>query len=247
MNEQTGFELAAPVAAKARPRVALLVDGDNISHSLAGPLIMRAIRHGDLTIKRVYGNFTSLPGWSEAPGFRSVHAGIGKNAADVLLCIEAMAVMLKGQADVLVIATSDGDFGHLALNLAEQGHKVVGLGESKAPEKFRKACTVFQEVGMPAIPEKVAQEKPAPKLPEKLSAEKPAPKMSNDQLVKNFVRAENDPNGCLITSLSTYMHKAHGVKISSLPDKTWRAFLLARPQNFVCDPRGPEARVRVKT
>ena len=190
MNEQTSFELAAPVAAKARPRVALLVDGDNISHSLAGPLIMQAIRHGDLTIKRVYGNFTSVPGWSEAPGFRAVHAGTGKNAADVLLCIEAMAVMLKGQADVLVVATSDGDFSHLALTLVEQGHRVVGLGKSKAPEKFRKACTVFQEIGATALAQKMVQENPAPKPSEKSAPESPARIRSISEMVEDYIRTK---------------------------------------------------------
>lgn len=128
------------------PRVALLVDGENMSVALAGSVIMRSQKFGALTIRRVYGNAAKMPGWDAAPGFRLVHAGIGKNATDVLLAVEAMVIMLQGQADVLVIATSDGDFRHVACALRESGRVVIGMGEGKAPESFRKACNQFIQV-----------------------------------------------------------------------------------------------------
>lgn len=128
------------------PRVALLVDGENMSATLAGAAIMRSLKFGALTIRRVYGNAAKMPGWDTAPGFRLVHAGIGKNATDVLLAVEAMTVMLSGQADVLVIATSDGDFRHVACALRESGRMVIGMGEAKAPESFRKACNQFIQI-----------------------------------------------------------------------------------------------------
>lgn len=43
-------------------RVALLIDGDNLSHTHAGALIVKAARYGALTLKRVYGNMAKLPG-----------------------------------------------------------------------------------------------------------------------------------------------------------------------------------------
>jgi hypothetical protein len=128
------------------PRVALLVDGENMSVALAGAAIMRSLKFGALTIRRVYGNAAKMPGWDAAPGFRLVHAGVGKNATDVLLAVEAMSIMLLGQADVLVIATSDGDFRHVACALRESGRMVIGMGEPKAPESFRKACNQFVQI-----------------------------------------------------------------------------------------------------
>ena len=223
MNEQTSFELAAPVAAKARSRVALLVDGDNISHSLAGPLIMQAIRHGDLTIKRVYGNFTSLPGWSEAPGFRAVHAGTGKNAADVLLCIEAMAVILKGQADVLVIATSDGDFSHLALTLVEQGHKVVGLGESKAPDKFRKACHTFYEI---------AERTDQTKLSGDVAAIPIHSALAIDAAVLRLIATNHDNSGSLLLGGVGTLLKVAGLTRDSIGGRSWSSYFRERPDIY---------------
>lgn len=51
-----------------RPRVALLIDGDNLSHSHAGALILKSAKYGDLTLKRVYANMNNHPGWDDAPG-----------------------------------------------------------------------------------------------------------------------------------------------------------------------------------
>lgn len=136
-------------------RVALLVDGENMSAALAGAAIMRSQKFGTLTIRRVYGNAAKMPGWDTAPGFRLVHAGVGKNATDVLLAVEAMTIMLTDQADTLVIATSDGDFRHVACALRESGRVVIGLGESKAPDSFRKACNQFIQIdaAMATVPQ----------------------------------------------------------------------------------------------
>jgi NYN domain len=64
----------------------------------------------------------------------------------MLLAVEAMTIMLLGQADVLIIATSDGDFRHVACALRESGRAVIGMGEAKAPDVFRKACNQFIQI-----------------------------------------------------------------------------------------------------
>lgn len=50
--------------------------------------------------------------------------------------------------------------------------------------------------------------------------------------------------GMRIAELAPKMHNAHGVKISSLPEGTWRAYLSKRPALYELDPRGQEAKVR---
>jgi hypothetical protein len=52
--------------------------------------------------------------------------------------------------------------------------------------------------------------------------------------------------GMRIAELAPKMHLSHGIKISALPEKTWRAYLTARPKLFDVDPRGPEAMVRFR-
>ena len=128
------------------PRLALLVDGENLSAALAGRLISRSLAQGSPVIRRVYGDAARVSGWDAAPGFKLVHAGRGKNAADMLLCIEAMALVQAGQVDGVVVASSDGDFSHLATHLREAGVLVIGMGEAKAPAHWRKCCTRFEDL-----------------------------------------------------------------------------------------------------
>lgn len=216
-----------------RPRVALMVDGDNLSSDQAGRLMILAGREGEVVIRRVYGNAANLPGWCAAPGFHFRHAGPGKNAADLLLTVEAMEVMLLQRADVLVIASSDRDFSHLATHLREAGSRVIGLGEAKAPETFRRACNLFAE--LPLRPAPVAQ-KPAAR---------PVLTGMEAQVAAQLKGA--DPAGLRLVELAERMKRDHDVRISDQPQKTWRSWLGARPVLFDLDPKAPDAKVRLKT
>lgn len=50
----------------ARPRVALLVDGDNMAVTQAGKLIVQAAREGELIIRRVYAGPGGLTNWEKS-------------------------------------------------------------------------------------------------------------------------------------------------------------------------------------
>lgn len=142
-----------------------------------------------------------------------------------------MSIMLTSQADILVIASSDRDFSHLATHLTERGHTVIGIGERKAPAHFRKSCTTFHE------------------LTETSSAPKPPvqPKLKPEDLVvrvRDVIASE--PGGMLITLLSTRMAKNNAVQISGTAYKTWRKLLTDFPGLFDCNPKGPDARVQLR-
>ncbi len=87
-----------------RPRVALLVDGENVSRELAGRIVTKALGYGDLAIMRAYGNAANISGWDRAPRFRLIHSGKGKNATDILLAVEAVALAYNGGVDCFCIA-----------------------------------------------------------------------------------------------------------------------------------------------
>lgn len=124
------------------PRVALLVDGENISATFATSLLIEARKLGDPAIRRVYGKAEHIATW-DAEGFRLMPTRPGKNAADLLLSIEAMTLALRDKITTFAIASSDGDFVYLATQLREGGATVLGLGEDKAPTAFRSACSRF--------------------------------------------------------------------------------------------------------
>ncbi len=132
----------------APAQVALLVDGENISATLAPIILKEAEKEGTPVLRRVYGKAEHIAAW-DAEGFRLIPTRPGKNAADLLLSIEAMMFALREAFETVVIATSDGDFLYLATQLRELGHTVIGLGEAKAPKAFRTACSRFTELKPP--------------------------------------------------------------------------------------------------
>ena len=221
--------VAEPVAR----RVAVLVDGENISHELAGRIAGYAATLGRVAVQRVYGNVGQLPGWDAVLGFRLIHAGTGKNATDLLLAVDAMDFALSGRAETFVLASSDRDFTHLATRLRERGFAVIGMG-SNPPEALRIVCTNFEVLTHPR------REGPA-----KTTEADAAGLNALERSVVAMLRAAG--GNMPIDALSMRVWKEEGTKISGTKEKSWRPWLLARPLLFACDARGPGARVHLKS
>lgn len=134
--------LPAALPAAPAPRIALLVDGENISATFASLLLTETRKAGDPAIRRVYGKAEHIAAW-DAEGFRLMQTRPGKNAADLHMSIDAMTLALRDWITAFAIASSDGDFVYLATQLREGGATVLGLGEEKTPASFRSACTRF--------------------------------------------------------------------------------------------------------
>lgn len=213
--------------------VAVLVDGDNISGKHAAAILGIAAKHGGPSVVRAYLDAQQASDWNISVGYRLVHAGSGKNAADILLALDAMELVLSRGVKCFVIATSDGDFTHLALRLRELGAHVIGVGEAKAPRSFRASCSDFAEIGTQKALKLV------PRAPVGIT--------EMDQKIRAMIAAHSKKGaGMRITELAPKMHVQHGIRISTFPEKTWRSYLLARPALFDIDPRGPEAMVRFR-
>ena len=142
-----------------KPRLALLIDADNISKRYL-PIILDEIpRHGVATMRRIYGDFTDpqMASWREKLLDNSImpvqqfsnikhrkHGErAGKNATDSALIIDAMDILYGGEVDGFVIVSSDSDFTRLATRLRESNMTVVGMGENHTAVSFRHACTKF--------------------------------------------------------------------------------------------------------
>ncbi|MGL4236497.1 NYN domain-containing protein [Tabrizicola sp.] len=221
-------------APSSKPRVALLIDGENIPPSAAGQIVLKAQHFGEVAIRRVYGNVAKLGGWSKAPGIRPIHSGSGKNATDLLMSVEAMSFLLDAKAEVLVLATSDRDFAHLATHLRERSVRVIGIGEKKAPENFRQSCSSFIELKIAGVEDEALA-----------NEDLPAPS-DLDATIEELVQEEGEAGAFPISNLGGRMHALHQIKISDLEEKSWRAYLLARPHLYDCDARGPDAKLRLK-
>lgn len=123
----------------------VFVDADNLSAQHAD----RILREGGHSprLLRAYGNAATAQGWDARHAFQFIHTGIGKNASDIALAVDATEAAHGHSLKRILICSSDGDFRHLALKLRALGKTVVGMGESKTPSSFRSACSDWITLG----------------------------------------------------------------------------------------------------
>jgi hypothetical protein len=134
-------------------KLALLIDGDNVSAAYM-PIIMReASKLGSIAIRRIYGQFKSgkMKSWQkQIDDFNLTPVNVsplihGKNATDMKLVIEAMDIMNRRNLDGFCIASSDGDFTPLVSRIRSNALSVYGFGAKKAPAAYREEFERFYE------------------------------------------------------------------------------------------------------
>ena len=133
-------------------KYALLIDADNISPRYLSTMLSEAKEFGDITIRRIYGDWTdqSKGSWKDILLENSITPiqqytyTSGKNSSDSAMIIDAMDILYGNDIDGFILASSDSDFTRLAMRLRESGRDIIGMGESKTPAGFVKACGVFK-------------------------------------------------------------------------------------------------------
>jgi hypothetical protein len=156
------------------PRLAVLIDADNIPARHIEAVLDEIAGLGEPSVRRVYGDWSSaaLGQWKDKA--RSLGLVMhqqsantkGKNASDIGLVIDAMDILHQGKVDGFVLVSSDSDFTRLASRIREDGLQVIGVGEEKTPESLRKVCNRFiflENIAPASDPAKPAKElaKPA--------------------------------------------------------------------------------------
>lgn len=132
-------------------RFALLIDADNVSAKYIIPILDELSKYGNITYKRIYGDWTSTQNssWKEELLVNSISPiqqfsyTQGKNATDSAMIIDAMDILYTNNVEGFCLVSSDSDFTRLASRLRETGLMVIGMGEKKTPKAFRKACDIF--------------------------------------------------------------------------------------------------------
>ena len=129
----------------------MLIDGDNAQAGLLAQMLVEAGRHGQVTLRRIYGDWTTanMNSWKDTLNFHAFQPiqqfryTIGKNATDSAMIIDAMDVLHSGVVDGFCLVSSDSDYTRLATRIRETGIFVMGIGEKKTPKPFVNACDVF--------------------------------------------------------------------------------------------------------
>ncbi len=132
-------------------RMALLIDGDNAQPSLIGKILTEASKFGTITIRRIYGDWTTsnMGGWKNTLNNHAIQPiqqfryTIGKNATDSAMIIDAMDILHSHSVDGFCIVSSDSDYTRLATRIREMGIFVMGIGKKKTPKAFVNACNIF--------------------------------------------------------------------------------------------------------
>lgn len=140
-----------------RPILALLVDADNISAAHFSAILKETHKLGNPILRKIYADWSSPQSktWANvaaSEGMEPVqtqHMANQKNAADIRLVVDAMDLLHGGTFGGFVIVSSDSDFTSLAHRIRQQGLRVFGIGEAKAPEGYQKAFTKFTVLNTP--------------------------------------------------------------------------------------------------
>ena len=174
---------------------ALLIDADNVSAKYITPILTELSKYGVITYKRIYGDWTSTlhSAWKEELLTNSIMPvqqfsyTTGKNATDSAMIIDAMDILYANDVNGFCIVSSDSDFTRLVSRLRESGKMVIGMGENKTPEPFRKACDKF------TILENLLQEQNPGTTDEDLAHEGLSREKIEDEIIK-IVLENQDSN-----------------------------------------------------
>ncbi len=131
---------------------AVLIDADNVSDRYIKNIFDELSTEGTVTYKRIYGDWTNvnMSHWKDTlleysiTPIQQYAYTTGKNATDSAMIIDAMDILYTANLYGFCIVSSDSDFTRLASRLREAGKCVIGMGESKTPSAFVKACDRFK-------------------------------------------------------------------------------------------------------
>jgi hypothetical protein len=124
-------------------RVAVFIDGENINHQHAKNLYGVATDFGEVEMAKVYAGPDIIDTWNYQSLFDRVLTPTGKNATDIVVCVDMIATACSGDFDVIVIGSADKDFAHAATTIRNMGIKVVGVCVRQAAYKLRTACNRY--------------------------------------------------------------------------------------------------------
>jgi hypothetical protein len=143
-----------------KTRIAMLIDGENAQPSLIEPMIAEAGKYGLITVRRIYGDWTttSMNSWKESLNIHAIQPvqqfryTVGKNSTDSSMIIDAMDILYEGIVNGFCLVSSDSDYTRLATRIREKGLFVMGIGRQTTPRAFVNACEVFvyTEILVPA-------------------------------------------------------------------------------------------------
>lgn len=210
--------------------VALLIDADNNSADLFDLIFKKVSTYGKITIKRIYGDFTSdnLKKWNDKivrnaikPIQRHSYSK-GKNSSDIALVIDVMDLLhTKPNLCFFCIVSKDGDFANLATRIREEGKFVLGIGtnEKDSSDFFQRSCDEYLFLE--------SLEKPNKEDDSKIKSEKLL-----DILKEAYDASIKDDDFVYLSNLGTYLkNKDSSINPTNYGFKNWSHCFETEPYN----------------
>jgi len=211
-------------------KIALLIDADNAQAELIKNILAEAEKHGKVTIRRIYGNWTDnrLGSWKAQINTHSIRPvqkfslGQGKNSTDTAMIIDAIDILHSKNVTGFCIASSDSDYTGLAQRIREEGIFFMGIGEAnKTAKAFVNACDLFVFTENLSEDSSDNVDKPTTTNPSKptIQTEKPSDKndlpinkitnepIDIDNILKAFDMVEDDNGFAYMGEMGTALRK----------------------------------------
>lgn len=133
------------------PRLAVLIDAENLSGAHAPKLMALVRQMGRPIIRRAYGDWTTsqLDLWKQhlhplaIRPYQQFRDRRCKNASGAALIMDAMDMLYQRRVDAFCIVSSDSTFTGLAARIQERNVPVYGFGQRDTAQAFKAACDEF--------------------------------------------------------------------------------------------------------
>ncbi len=192
-------------------KFAVLIDGDNAQASLLSQILAEVSKVGLITIKRIYGDWTTtnMNSWKDSlhkyaiQPVQQFRYTTGKNATDSAMIIDAMDLLHSNDVEGFCIVSSDSDYTRLATRIREEGLFVIGVGEKKTPKAFTNACNQFiycENLTVTEEPKKKSRKKM--KKEEKPDVHDPLP-----LLIQGFQMAAKEEEWVYLASMGNFLRQ----------------------------------------
>jgi hypothetical protein len=130
------------------PRVAVLIDAENVSCRHAHDIVQAVHLAGGSVVYNVYGREEACRPWKQElkafkPRSTSPEPTGKSNAADMAMMLDAMVFLLRQKVSHMYLVTSDSDFIPLVRKLKLHKCRAVVFAEDKASDRLKSECDEF--------------------------------------------------------------------------------------------------------
>jgi hypothetical protein len=226
-----------------QPRVAIMIDGDNMPLSMLADIEAYAAVYGEVTVRRVYGLEPALTSWQQVEFFKKFQTEGGKNATDFALSMDAVELAAKAMVDVVVVASNDSDFIFVARKLSSMGIRAKGIGSRQASKALRLQFDDFKVAPQRSSTRTAIVDMLQGLQSGELALMDPLTEDRIADMARELLRHGDGEQGLPLGTLGVLMNSTFGVTTAELTTRNWRLFFEARPKDFRLAGEGNEKRV----